>query len=110
MLPQLFSFVEACFEFISCNQYSKQKVLGDCIPCKFNIGMHLDAYELIFFQTWWNDRHLYAVQFDTSYDDPDLHSKSQGYRKAITSAITFFLFFVKCHEETKTVVMNDYVG
>ena len=35
-----------------------------------------------FLQTWCDDIHYRASQFDTSFSDGELHSKSQGYEQA----------------------------
>ena len=36
------------------------------------------------FQTWCDPERNYTIQFDSSLDDIDVHSRSQGHRKART--------------------------
>ena len=47
--------------------------------CRFDIGMHLDVYEVISFKC--DGRHYQTLHFDTSLSDLDLNPKSQGCEK-----------------------------
>ena len=40
-----------------------------------------------FFETWFDDRHCYTLSFDTSWNDCDLHSRSQGCKQVRRPAI-----------------------
>ena len=79
----------------------KEPHLRDFIEKNFDIGMYSDVYkpvsfrlgtviETIDFQTWYNDRNNYALDFNTSLDDLDLHARSQSYEK-LKSLVSIFL-------------------
>ena len=58
------------------------------------------------FQTWYGTKHYYSLQFDSSLNDLDVLSRSQGYEKARSCAV---ILFVKFHEAAEMLVMVDYV-
>ena len=50
----------------------------------FNGGMHSIIYKTDLVQTWYDDRHHYTLHCDAGIIALDLHSRSQGCKKAIT--------------------------
>ena len=62
----------------------------------FNIVMCQNSFSL--FQTWHGAKHCYAVQFDSSFNELDVHSRSQDYGKGRTCAV---ILLIKLHEGTQ---------
>ena len=59
----------------------------DFMKHTFDTVMYQDTCELINFQTWYGAKHYLTLQCDSSLNDLDVHSGSQGYDKGRTCAV-----------------------
>ena len=60
---------------------------GDFAKILYKIGLRFEAYELVSFKLGMKPEMPKALHFDTSMNDLDLHSRSQGYEKFRTHAV-----------------------
>ena len=89
----LFEIMLSSFGMI--NIHGREFHLGDFMKNSFNIGLCSDTYELISFKFGVMVDMTKMYSFHISLSNLDLHSGSQGYDKAETSAIILLLNCMK---------------
>ena len=88
-------FVEANARFICMINYSRDRIALGWFHCMYL--EHLICIWMlwtVFFQTWYDDRQHWTVQFKTNLSNFDLHSRPHLFEKTKTFALTLAYFLI----------------
>ena len=91
------------FIFAIVNIQGRESFIGEFMNNTFNIGLPSDTFEPVSFKLVIITDTTKIIKFDTSCNDLDLHSRSQGYEKSRICAELYSS--VKWREEDKAVCL-----